>query len=128
MGRCSSSTCKTCYFAARTKRNYKGAYQQSTGDLDEDRAVLTSGLRVKGRNLVLDLLEGKVLQASSAPTMSQQAQPIVIAYAQTVHNAASALGGVGLEGQHGLVALETGRISMVFSLVGMVSRSIFRHT
>jgi hypothetical protein len=37
------------------------SYQESTGDEDDDTTLAVGGLGIEGRDLVLDLLEGKRL-------------------------------------------------------------------
>lgn len=73
--------------------------QQLAGDQDQHTAV-NAGLGIEGRDLVLDLLEGKT--------------------GKLLDNGGSALGSRGLESQHGLLAVEGSELLSVAVELGVV--------
>lgn len=86
------------------------AYQKLAGDEDDDGALNHARLGIKGGDLVLDLLEGERLQRQTWLVAADVSRGFAAAtYGELLDNGVDAENRGGLEGEHGLVALQTDR-------------------
>lgn len=83
-----------------------GAYQQGAGNKHEDTAVFVAGLSIEGCDLVLDLLEGEILeQREKWSESSTSLLPGTYTHIQLCNDGLCSKFGIIFKGEHRLVAL-----------------------